>query len=149
MPAGDLVVSDYQLELRTTLMGYGSNYRIDHQRAQSYTPLGDQGVKNQDVELVHDDGAYAGQELLGTLSFTFPLYFQGTAANAALAIQTMRTVWAPSSTDLPLYHQIPGVGKFYVNGRPRGVNVDSRDIEFGTVRFLAFFVAHDPTITEV
>ena len=149
MPAGDLVVSDYQLELRTTLMGYGSSYPIDHERMNSYTPLGDQAYKNQDVELKHGDGSYGGSDRLGPLAFTFPLYFQGTASTAASAIQTMRTTWAPSTSDLPLYHQIPGVGKFYVNGRPRGVQVDARDLEFGRVLFVAFFVALDPTITEV
>lgn len=149
MPAGDLVTDDYQIELRTTLMGYDSDFPIDHDRAGSYTPLGDQAYKNQDVNLVHDDGAYAGQDFKGPLTFTFPLYFQGTQSQAGTAIQTMRTTWAPSTSDLPLYHQIPGVGKFYVNGRPRGCNVDARGLEFGRVLFICMFVATDPTITEV
>ena len=149
MPAGDLVVANGQIELRTTLMGPSSDFDIDYERMGSYTPLGDQAYKNADVNLAHDDGSYAGQDFKGPLSFTFPLYFQGTQSQAGSAILTMRTTWAPSTSDLPLYHQIPGVGKFYVNGRPRGCNVDARDIEFGRVRFICLFVATDPTITEV
>lgn len=29
MPAGDLVVSDYQFEIRTTLLGYGTDYEME------------------------------------------------------------------------------------------------------------------------
>lgn len=149
MAAGDLVVSNFQIEVRTTLMGYGSNFPIDHDRASAYTPLGTPSYKTRDVVLDLGDGSYAPADRLGPLMFTFPLYFQGTSANAALAIQTMRTVWAPASADIQLFHQIPGVGKFYVWGRPRGLSEDARNLEFGTMRWLATFVALTPTYTEV
>lgn len=150
MAAGDLVVADFQIEVRATLMGPGSNYRLDYERLQAYTPMGQQSGKYVEVPLGSGDGSYGGVDRDGPLTFQFPLYFQGTAAAAGNAIKEMRTVWAKSSTDIPMYHQIPGtVGKFYVNGRPRPVGINAQFIEFGKVLFLCTFVALNPTITEV
>lgn len=149
MPAGDLVVADWQYEIRTTLMGDGSDFPLDRDRRRSYTPLGDVSVKAQDVVLSSGDGSYAGADRKGPRIFTLPLVYVGTSANCGLAIQTMETAWAPSTTDITLHGRIPGVGKFVVNGRPRGLAVDFANMDFGEIRFLATFVALDPTYTEL
>ena len=148
MAAGDLVVADWQYELRTTLMGDGSDFPIDRARRSSFTPLGSVSVKSRDVDLVSGEGMYAGTDRLGSRTFTLPLFYEGTTANCGLAIQTMETAWAASATDIVFYGRIPGVGKFHISGRPRNLTVDFADMDFGVIRFLGVFVAPDPTYTE-
>ena len=143
MPAGDLVVADYQFELRTTLMGEGSNYLI----VGAPTGFGVPAVKSADVELHHDDGSYGSPDYHGVRVITIPL--EMTASTASTAMQyfdALVTAWAPSTTDIPLYFRLPYWGKKYVNGRPRGLSEDLSKVPYGIVRAIAVFVALDPTI---
>lgn len=147
MPAGDLVVSDYQFEIRTTLLGDGSSYPLDHS-----APIGGIGnqVKIQDVDLRHGDGSYGGTDRKAARVITIPILIKGTASAVGSAFKTLNdTTWALSTTDIPLYLQLPGIGKFYVNGRPRGVDEDLRWIDVGLIRCLLTFIALDPTVTYV
>lgn len=152
MAAGDLVVADYQIELRATLMGDGSNYPLDFDQRQQWMPLGEGSTKTADVELLHANGSYGSDDFDGPLVFNFPFIIDATThATAETRAKTLReTVWATSSTDIPLYQKLPGIGKFYVMGRPRKPYVENRsEAQFGTIRVLATFVALDPTITYV
>ena len=149
MPAGDLVIADYTFELRTTLMGDGTNYQLG--------PLGERvdglfdvpQAKSADVELHHEDGAYGSPDYVGVRVITIPFYLEGTPSDVGGWAKTLHTVWAPSTTDIPLYFQWPGFGKGYVNGRPRSLRVDARFSHFGQITAQAMFVALDPTITYV
>lgn len=146
MPAGDLVVSDYQFEIRSTLLGYGTDYEMERPGPQG---LGNR-VKDQDVDLRHDDGSYAGTDRLESRVLTIPIEIAGTASAAGAAFKTLNdTTWAPSATDLQLHMQLPGLGKFSVYGRPRGVLEDMTNADFGIIRCQLYFKMNDPTITYV
>lgn len=146
MPAGDLITGSWQFELRTTLMGDGTNYGIDRLRG-AIRGLVDVAVKESESEYAHDDGSFAGDGHQASRMATFALEVIGSTATAAGDnVETMRTVWAPSTTDLPLYFQLPGFGKRYVNGRPRGLIADYSTADFGVIPILASFRITDPTI---
>lgn len=148
MPAGDLVVADYQLEIRTTLMGDGTNYALGPY-GQTIKGLGVPTPKTADVELYHDGGAYGSPDYMGIRIISVPFELGGTPAQVGGWVKDLNTAWAPSTTDIPLYMQLPGFGKFYVNGRPRGFDADLTNLQFGIVTGEAYFTALDPTITYV
>lgn len=145
MPAGSLIAADYQLELRATLMGDGTNYPLRSDR--TIDGLGVPNAKTADVELDQADGSYGSPDYLGVRVLLIPFVFEGTPSQVGGWIKDMHTVWAPSTTDIPLYMQLPGFGKFHVNGRPRGFDADIQRIQFGIATAEATFVALDPTIT--
>lgn len=149
MPAGDLVVADWTIELRSTLMGDGTNYELGPSGEERIVGLGVPVPKTADVDLLHDDGAYGSPDYQGVRVISIPFLLRGTPAQAMGYLKDLHTVWAPSTTDLPLYIQLPGFGKFYVNGRPRGLLENTRWAHFGEVTAEATFVALDPTITYV
>lgn len=144
MAAGDLVVADFTYEIRTTLFGAGTNYKIDD---ENIAGLGTAPVRSADVELFHEDGSYGSPDTYGPRVILLPLLFNGTASQVGGWVKTWQTtLWVKTSTDIPLYLQLPGYGKFYVNGRPRGFDVDLTNLKFGLVTAEATFVALDPTI---
>lgn len=147
MPAGDLVVADWTYEIRTTLFGDGTNYKVDDANIDG---LGVAPVRTADVDLEQADGAYGSPDWYGPRVILIPLIFNGSASDVGGWLKTWQTtIWVKSTTDIPLYMQLPGYGKFYVNGRPRGFDPDVRFLKFGLVTAEATFVALDPTITYV
>lgn len=147
MPAGDLVVADFTYEIRTTLFGEGTNYGVDDANIDG---LGIPPTKTADVELWGDDGSYGSPDYLGVRIILIPLIFEGTPSQVGGWLKTWQTTtWAPAASDVPLYMQLPGFGKFYVNGRPRGLDADITNLPYGRVTAEATFVALDPTITYV
>ena len=149
MPAGDLVVADWTLELRTTLMGDGTNYALGPAEQVNIGGLGVPAPKTADVDLYHEDGAYGSPDYMGVRIIDVPFLLLGTPAQVGGWVKDLHTVWAPSTTDIPLYMQLPGFGKFYVNGRPRGFDADLTNLQFGQVKGVGYFTALDPTITYV
>lgn len=147
--AGELVVADYTFEVRATLLGFGTSYEISGRA--SIGGLGTPPTKTADLDLADADGSYAGRDRRASRVITIPLEIVGTPAAAGAALKTLtETIWAPSAIDIPLYMQLPGFGKFYVKGRPRGpVDPDLSSIHFGIINVLVTFVAPNPTITYV
>ena len=147
MPAGDLITADWQIELRTTLMGAGTNYEFD---PAGLAGFGVPPVKDADVDLDGAHGSYASQDFNGprviTVSFDIA---QTTAAAALTRLKELNVVWAPSTVDLPCHFRLPGWGRFSVVGRPRGLDEKLGQAEFGRVLAMATFVANDPTITYI
>ena len=145
MAAGDLVVADYMGELRATAFGDGTNYGFDWKNIDG---LGVPAAKTADVELDQADGSYGSPDYLGVRTLLIPFRFDtGTPSAVGGYAKTFQTtVWVPSTTDIPLYLQLPGFGKFYVNGRPRGFDIDINQIGFGIITAEATFVCLDPTI---
>lgn len=142
MPAGDLVVADYQFELRLLLMGYGTSYEIGPGPISGF---GQPRYKTADVEMMHADGSYGAADYKGSRTIRIPIdIVRSTAALAVTAFDALVTAWAPSATDIPLYFRLPYWGKKYVNGRPRGLTDDFSQLEFGVIRALATFEALDP-----
>lgn len=145
MPAGALVVADFQLELRLLLMGAGTEYEIG---PGAITGLGQTPVKSADVELDHADGSYGSPDYSGARTLTIPLLVHGDdPADCMDNFSTLLAAWVPSTSDIPLYIQLPGWGKFYVNGRPRGLDDDMSRLKSSEIAALATFVALNPAIT--
>lgn len=146
MPAGDLVVGDYQFEVRATLFGFGTDTNLDGPR-MGIRGFGLPDIKSADTPYLHAAGSFAAEDFLASRVLSLPFKIvkaDETAAFAALA--TANTAWAPSTTDIPLYFQLPSWGKKYVNGRPRGLVEDLSLVRQGVISFLATFFCPDPTI---
>lgn len=141
---GELITADWQIELRGTLMGAATGFRI--------TPPGIEGlgvpqVKDNDVELDGADGSYATRDYNAGRLVTVAFLVTAATQSAALArLRDLNTVWAPAtSADLQLHMRLPG-WRFKVLGRPRGVEQDISAARFGVVKALASFFCPDPTI---
>lgn len=146
MPAGDLVLGDYQFELRATLFGFGTDMNLDGPRL-GISGFGLPDFKSSDTPYGHADGSYAGDDYLASRILTLPFKIvKATEADAWAALATASTAWSPSMTDIPLYFQLPNWGKKYVNGRPRGLVEDTRLAQLGVIPILCTFFCPDPTI---
>lgn len=147
MPAGDLVVADFQVELRTTLTGDGTPYALG---PDGISGLGEPGIKSgTDTNLDHADGSYLGRDFTEDRIITVDYSLKNTStAHAGELLVDLKTMWAKSeATDLELWLQLPGIGKFGVVGRPRGLMEDTRLIKHGYVRALATFFCGAPAMT--
>lgn len=146
MPAGDLVTLNRQIELRATLMGTNSDVPIDGDRG-GVEGLLSYVVKQTETEYGHADGAFAGDAYEGPRTVTAALLAIGTTAAAAgAAVSSLRSVWAKSDTDLPLWFQVEGFGKGYVMGRPLGITPVESYFGTDTIPVLAMFRITDPTV---
>lgn len=145
MAAGDLVTTAWQFELRTLLHGEGTSYVIE--RSGAIRGLVGVGTNMPETEYAHAAGSFAGDAFESARTATFAMEIEGTSAtDAGTKYIAMRTAWAPSSSNLPLYFNLPGWGKRYVNGRPLGLVEDMRTADFGLIPVLASFRITDPTI---
>jgi len=145
MAAGDLVVADWQLELRTTLTGATTVYKIRH-----ISGLGEPPVKARDVALDGQDGSYAAPDYRGPRIILVEYLISNATATAAFnSLTTLKTAWAPAIADIPLFARVPGWGRFSVQGRPRGLDEDVRhsQINRGLISVVGEFHALSPTIT--
>ena len=145
MAAGDLVVADWQVELRSTLMGRTTVYKL-----VGLDGLGEPPVRSRDVELFGTDGSYGSPDYRGPRVILVTLQLvQTSSANAFTSLTSLRTAWAPSTTDIPLYFRVPGWGKVHVDGRPRGLEaeLDVRRVAANNITCIGEFHALTPTIT--
>lgn len=147
MAAGDLVVADFQFELRGTLFGPGTPFAM---RRESWSGMGLPSIKTQDVGLDHRDGAVGGRDLYESRRLTWALSVRGESRDAAVATASLALVaFARSSADLALHGQLPGWGRFYLMGRPRGCVMSLARIAMRQIDLFATFDALDPTIHPV
>lgn len=145
MAAGDLITDDYHLELRGRLMGPGTRF--------DWAPPGWQGLglpawKTTDVDLEQGPGSFLGRDYLAARLLTFPVVWGGHGAeDVMLDLSDLVDTWAPSrSVDLELWGKLPGWGRFFVVGRPRGLVEDLSGLKSGEGAALLTFLAGDPTI---
>lgn len=144
MPAGDLITTDYQIEIRGLLTGAGTSCKLGD---EGLSGLGEPEAKTHDTDLGHAAGAYLGRDYPGPRTITVPyLVVASTAAAAGSLLATLITAWQTSETDIPLHLQLPGFGHFAVVGRPRQLLADLSQQKYGLVRAMATFVCGDPTI---
>jgi hypothetical protein len=143
--AGDLVVADYQAELRGTLTGAGTDF------CPTMGWIGGLGIvaKTADTDLAHDDGTYPGRDYRASPTLTFPyaIHKRCDADAAGALYRDLLDLWAPSEVTLPLHFRLPGFGKVLVNGRPRGLVPNLNHLSMGIVTALAMFYLPDPTLT--
>ena len=128
-------------------MGDGTSYEIDRRRGAIGGLLGSV-PKYAETSYAHAAGSFVGESFEAERTATFALTVHGATATAAGDnLETMLTVWSPSSTAaLPLYFQMPGFGKRYVNGRPLGLSVDYTTPDYALIPIIASFRITDPTI---
>lgn len=152
MPAGDLVTADYTLEIGGVLLGSGTVYDISYDRG-GIAGLGAPQAKTNDVGLAHAEGVYAGRSYPSERLITIPFSIAGATPTATGdAYLILADLFEPTSTAAvePLYVQLPGFGKFYVTGQPRGfLREDIRNLQYGQVEAEVIFVCPDPTITYI
>lgn len=148
MAAGDLIDRDDQWELRSSLMGAGTNVRAHRSKGGIVGLLGT-GGKATETEYAHADGSFIGEVFRPPRTAMFNLIISDpTPAAAGALYEDMETLWAPTGTgEEQLHFQLPGLGKRYVVGWPLGtLDVDMTQLVFGVVTFAAMFRITDPTI---
>lgn len=151
MPAGDLILEDYQLELRAELMGRDSDVHFDQDRG-GVSGLFDDPVTPSETEYAHADGSFIGTVRNPPRTVTAALVVVGaTEAAVAADVVAMRTAWAKSAdptVDVELWFQWPGFGKGYVLGQPLGLQIldYTKALILRRVPILGTFRVTDPTI---
>lgn len=146
----DLLTRDYQWQLEGTLYGCGSN-GVSLENGKSIDGLGVPDTKTQDVEYFGRDGVKPNPDYAQLRVITIPAIIRIGAANATIAAvwtsyDNLLTAWAPVTASVHLAFQLPGFGKFHVNGRPRGVKGDLSLGNRGVIHALLRFDAVDPTL---
>ena len=117
MAAGDLVVSDYQAELRTTLMGASTDYVFT---AIDVPPA---PIVTNDLPKLLDHGKFQGSHYKGPIVVTLTMEVTGTTeANLRANLDTLETAWAVASSDITFVLRLPTWGKRSLSGRP--INFD-------------------------
>lgn len=146
----DLLTLDYQWQLEGTLYGCGSN-GVSLQDGQSIDGLGVPDTKTQDVEYFGRDGVKPNPDYQQLRVVTIPAIIRiGTANANVAAVWTSYTnlcnAWVPVAASVSLAFQLPGFGKFHLNGRPRGVKGDLSRGNRGVIHALLRFDAVDPNM---
>lgn len=140
MAAGDLVTTDFHLELRGHLLGPGTRYHFDGPWGGLFP-----AVKANDRADTSADGGAAGVDRLDVRVLTFPVGFGGPGgpSDAMDDLRALAVAWRRSQGDEELWGQLPGLGRFRVWGRPRGLAEDLTMLKAGEGRALATFAAVD------
>jgi hypothetical protein len=150
MANGDLLTADYQFQLHNTLYGRGNNGVYLESGKNPIDGLGVPDAKIQDVEFWGRDGSYANPDYLSLRLITITAMVKGATASAGMtSLKSLTQSWIPLTADTDLAFQLPGWGKFYVNGRPRGLKSDLTLMHRGIVRVLLRFDCPTPTITYI
>lgn len=147
MANGDLLTADFQFQLHNTLYGRG-NGGVYLEYGQTIEGLGVPDAKTQDVNFTGRDGAYANPDYMSVRLITIPILVKGTTESAAMtSLKALSLAWIPYGADTDLAFQLPGWGKFMVNGRPRGAKFDLTRLRGGVIHALLRFDCPTPTIT--
>lgn len=145
MPAGDLVVGPWQFELRSLLMGDGTDYTVD--RNGAVAGLVGSSIQMPETRYAHADGSFIGSAVEEPRTAILSIEIEGDDADdAGTKYIALRTAFAKATTELPFYFNLPGWGKRYVNGWPAGVVEDLRLADFGLIGVICSFRITDPTI---
>lgn len=145
---GDLLSRDYQFQLDRDLLGCGSQ-GVSLDNATPISGFGVPDAKTQDVVKNFGDGSYANPDLLSMRLITIPVILRGAPSTCVTNFKTLTGIWVNYSADIDLAFQLPGWGKFYVMGRPRGAKDDFRVLNRGAIRVLLRFDCPNPTITDI
>jgi len=145
MPAGDLITTDYQLEINALLLGAGTDYQVD---PTGVTGLGLPQTKTADTAYDGRDGSAGSTDFLDVRIISVPIRILGETPEAAYDdFLALLGAWAPArdAVDVELHIQLPGLGHIYFNGRPRGVTEDLSQLKNSDIGALCRFDALDPT----
>lgn len=148
MAAGDLITADYQVEIRTTLMGPGTNYPIRFLDGVSLP-----GIVSNDLPKLLADGDFQGFSTYGPRFVTVTFDVVGsTAATLESRTATLETAWAKATSDIYLVWRLGGT-KYRVSGRPiefdRPMITPDTHVTHRAIGARAQFKAGDPTVTTI
>lgn len=142
--AGELIISDHQLELAAYLMGDGCDWDND---SQGWSDPTGGVVRFAEVDRAFTAGSVSGFDTDGPILFTAALCTPRCTdeGDAWMLVEELRSVWSASGrSDMELHMQLPGLGHCWLEGRPRGVmQSDVTLIRTGLVRALVAFSGLD------
>lgn len=120
MPAGDLIVRDGQYEFNGLLLN-DSKGDTDTLRVVSTSGLFDlPDMKTSDSDLQDDHGGQVGRDLLSMRRVIMDLrVIASTKANMYNKLEAIAAAFQPADALIPLVFQRAGIGKRFVNVRPR------------------------------
>ena len=149
MAAGDLLTANWQVELRTTLMGSTTNYPIRGLDGVSTVVP----IVRKDVPKLLVDGVFQGTHTYGSRVITVTMdVVVTTAANLETRMATLETAWAKATSDIFLCVQLGGVKK-RCSGRvvefDRPPLNPTEAVTFRCIGVRAQFEAGDPTWTTI
>ena len=146
MPAGDLVTGPWQFELQGLKFGDGTAFNIER-RSGAVTGLVGTSIRLPETDYAHADGSFIGEVTEGPRTAVFSIEVEGADGDAAgTSFMSLRAAFGKTSATVPLYFNLPGWGKRYVNGRPAGVVEDMRTADFGLIYADCSFRITDPVI---
>ena len=149
MAAGDLITQNYQIELRTTLIGASTNYPIRNLDGVSAVVP----IIRKDLPKLLVDGVFQGTHTYGSRVVTVTMDVVGTtAANLETRMVTLETAWAKATSDIFFCIQLGGVKK-RCSGRVIGFDRPplnpTEAVNFRCIGVRAQFEAGDPTWTTI
>lgn len=130
----------WQVEIRSTLTGTGTNWITDRSGGRSPSGFGVPGPKGgTDVDVDGQHGSYGGADWMGPRTILWP--YSCAAAN----YPALRTLWLPieDGAELTVGFYLPWGVETYV-GRPRGLTDDLGEAFAGRVHAMARFDALYP-----
>lgn len=149
MAAGDLITADWQVEIRTTLMGNGTNYPIRYIDGVSLP-----AIVTNDLPKLLADGEFQGINTYAARFVTVTFDVIGTSAsNLETRIATLETAWAlAGASDIEFVVRLGGTKK-KCTGRPiefdRPVITPVEAKNFRAIGGRAQFKAGNPTWTTI
>jgi hypothetical protein len=136
-------LTEGQVQLRTLVMGDGTDYRIQ----SGFNPWSRHARADQGAGRAWADGSWSGAEFQAEAIVPIRILVVAPAGTAAwlAAHQALLAAFAPSHTDLELRFVIGGA-EYVMYGRPRMVEPETDLIGLGMAYTQAAFVALDPMI---
>lgn len=147
MAAGDLITRDGQYEFNGLLLN-DSVADVDTLRVMGTTGLFDlPDMKVSDSELQDDHGGQAGRDLLTMRTIVMDLrVIASTKANMYNKLEAIDSAFQPQSVLIPFVYQRAGIGKRFLNVRPRRIGGfdTSAQMDHGLAEGSVMLMAPDP-----
>lgn len=118
MAAGDLITTDWQIELQGLLMGPGTSYVV-----RRFRPWSAPAIRTSVLDRPRDHGmTSAGKDYLGQRLVAAALYVDDPTDDTE-ARQALAAAWGPVNAAVPLVWQEDGV-KYRLVGKPQLADPD-------------------------
>ena len=146
MAVGDLITSDYQLEVNETLLlGAGTVYDIISMEGFDLP-----SIRSGDTAKTLRNGYWAGSDLLDGRTITLELTVSSPDDDTqAAALDALTVAFSPTSGEQTFAFQLPGYVKRFVNARVRRINIPvSWEYQFHLPTVTIELYATDPLIYE-
>lgn len=135
-----MATSEWQAELGGVTVGNGTIYQFEG----PITGLGVPSPRISDLDLP-TGGTVGGRDIAAKRTIGLAIYVLGDdASDVMTAVAALNAAWAPTSTDVDLEINLPGMGAVIWTGRPRGVDLDLALLPYGVARARLVFDALDP-----